>query len=396
MVNDFNQLYYRDAYQQEFTAEVLDVLEKKGKQWLCLTQTCFYPLGGGQPGDQGVLIYSDHQQKEEMVQVLDTCWIDQQIWHEVDQLIPVQTKIKGKINFARRYDFMQQHSGEHIISGIVNQKYGYHNVGFHINEEETTFDFDGKLTLDEIEQLEIEANQAIQKNIPIEIKYLTHEEQKNINYRSKLDLKEDVRLIVIEGYDQCACAGTHLKSTCEIGLIKIIKKENYKQGVRLTVLCGNRALKYFQKLNCITNTFTERLSANTDELINAFDKQIAEIQNLKSIINEKNKEWIDLFLKSVEPTDSHIILENKHFDKTDWKFICRSIIKKNNGIASILTQTANNKYILYMYSEEIDLRQYADIIRQNLNFKGGGNAGVLQGPVEGDIEKIKEKLSELR
>lgn len=393
MVNNFNQLYYRDAYQQEFTAEVLQTLEKTGKNWVCLSQTCFYPLGGGQPGDQGVLIYSDQQQKEEMINVLDTRLIEEQIWHEVDHIIPIHTIVKGKINFTRRYDLMQQHSGEHILSGIVNRKYGYHNVGFHINEEKTTFDFDGKLTLEQIEQLEIEANQAIQKNIPIDIQYLTHEEQKDLEYRSKLDLKEDVRLVVIAGYDQCACAGTHLKSTCEIGLIKIIKKENYKRGVRLTVLCGNRALKYFQKLNRITNAFTEQLSANTDELLKVFDKQMAEIQKLKMMIKEKNKDWLDLFLASVESTDRHIILDNQNFDKTDWKFICRSITQKTHGIASILTGAGENRYILYMYSEEVDLQQYANIIRQKLNFKGGGTAEVLQGSVEGNFEEIKKGLN---
>lgn len=395
MVNDFNQLYYQDSYQKEFDAQVLDFLEQHEEKWVHLSQTCFYPLGGGQPGDRGVLILSAGETDEEYIKVLDTRWKENKIWHQVNETIAPGTKVHGIIDFERRFDLMQQHSGEHIISGIVNRHFGYQNVGFHISEKEMTFDFNGMLNDEDILKLEIESNDAILKNIPIKVQIFTHEEQKNLSYRSKLDLKEDVRIVTIDGYDQCACAGTHLRMTSEIGLIKIIRKEKYKTGVRLTVLCGHRAFSYFQKLDGLMTQIGRTLSANLDGIMDSLSKQKEEIDTLKQIIHQKNEEWINLYLESLSQDNQHCILENNNFDKSEWKNIAQKIVRQTEGIVSIITSIEEEKYILFMYSESLDLRSFINPLKDALQFKGGGNQNIIQGPIIGNSAKIRKTLCEL-
>lgn len=405
MVNDFNQLFYQDSYQKSFDTGILSAEKYKNKNWLTFEKTCFYPLGGGQPGDQGFIqiieeVDQNHQNgfvSEHKIKVLDTIWHDGVIWHQVSQLLPIGSRIHGEIDFNRRYDLMQQHSGEHIISGIVNRKYGYKNVGFHINEEETTFDFDGDLSWEEIENLEIEANQAVLENIPIEIYYLNKEEQKKWNFRSKIALDDQVRVVYIPNYDSCACAGTHVHSTAEIGLIKIINRESYKGGVRLTVLCGGRSLKYYQKLQTVLRDSTSLLSANLDTLLMSIERKDEEINNLKEEIHQKNNAMIDLIIENqiLNSDNKNIILENNIFNKKELNYVVSQMAKKIDGFVALLTKQGEKKYSLYLYSEHHQLKDNISLLEKNLNFKGGGNKNLLQGRVCGKFKDIKTILSEI-
>ncbi|NLJ94880.1 MAG: alanyl-tRNA editing protein [Clostridiaceae bacterium] len=395
MVNNFNQLFYKDSYQKTFATKVIDSKTTKNKHWLAFEETCFYPLGGGQPGDQGYIQnLGTGQNNSEKITVLDTVWNQGKIWHHVSKLIPVDTKILGEINFERRFDLMQQHSGEHIVSGIINREYGYENVGFHINEVETTFDFDGDLTWEQIEKLELEANQAVLENIPIEIHYLDQASQKNWNYRSKLDLDDEIRIVHIPGYDTCACAGTHVRSTAEIGPIKIVDRESYKGGVRLTVLCGNRSLKYFQKLQNTVRESGALLSANIDSLADAIKKKEIEVIDLNEKINQKNNELIELILEN-NKLEKNIVLENPSFDKKEWNYVSSKIAENIDGFVAFIIKQSENRHLLYLRSEQYNLKKHIEMFRTEINFKGGGNENLLQGPVLGDLQKIKDVLNNI-
>lgn len=391
MVNNFNELYYKNTYLSEFQAKVVDQKIKDKKLWLSLSQTCFYPEGGGQPGDIGILQNIDEPNKK--VNVLDTVWSEGQIWHQVDSLLPNASLIKGIINFENRYDMMQQHSGEHIISGIVNRDFGYNNVGFNINNRETTFDFDGDLNWEQIEKIEQEANQAVTANIDIEIHLLKAEEQKQYSYRSKLNLKDTVRLVVVPGYDVCACAGTHVKKTGEIGQIKIIKRESYKGGVRLTVLCGQRSLKYHQKLSKIFREAAELLSANTQNFVPLIQRQVDEVSSLKKEIYDKNNSWLELYLDSLDVNTKKVILKNKPFNKNEWLYVCRKILTKVSGFVCLLNVIAPNSNFIFMHSENWDLKKYIPLLRKEFDFKGGGNSNTIQGPIAGNLEDIERFLN---
>ncbi|HHU53660.1 MAG TPA: alanyl-tRNA editing protein [Clostridiaceae bacterium] len=393
MVDNFGQLFYADPYQSEFTAEIISVKSEKNKLWLALSQTCFYPEGGGQPGDQGILQVIG--QDEQIVKVFDTIGSDSEIWHQVDQLLPEGTPIVGQIDFARRYDLMQQHSGEHIFSGIVNREYKYTNVGFNINATEMTFDFDGDLTWTQIAQVEKEANQAIYENIPIEIRYITKSEQDKWTYRSKLELDQNIRLVIIPGYDTCACAGTHLARTGEIGQIKIVKRESYKGGVRLTALCGARALSYFQNILQVMRNAGEIMSANPNNLIEKINNQQSEISNLKFQINKKNKAWLDLFAEKLQPNTKRIILCNPEFEKQEWKYVCRYLIGHASDFVCILRSENQHDHIIFLYSEKFDLKTLIPALKAKFDFRGGGNQKLIQGKLQGQLRIIEGFLNEI-
>lgn len=231
------KLYEADAYLGEFTASVEKCVSEAGIFKVALNQTAFYPEGGGQPADCGTLGNT---------RVLDVQEIDGTIWHTVTGPLEPGTKVVGKLDFQRRFSNMQNHTGEHIVSGLVAREYGYHNVGFHMGSEAVTVDFDGILTKEQLYELELQANGAVLQNAPVIVSYPSREELETMEYRSKKEIEGQVRLVTVEGYDCCACCGTHVASTGEIRLIKLLGVQKYKGGVRVSMLCGERAFRDYQ------------------------------------------------------------------------------------------------------------------------------------------------------
>ena len=222
------KLYDKDSHLKEFTGTVLSCKKTGEKYAVTLNRTAFFPEGGGQQSDRGYIggaYISDVQIK------------NGEILHFADKPLSVGQAYDCKLDFDFRFRNMQNHSGEHIISGIVHRLYGFNNVGFHLGAE-MTMDFDGELTRRQLDEIEDLANKAVCENLPVKAYYPTDEELKQLDYRSKLDLKENVRIVEIKGVDVCACCAPHVKATGEIGIIKILDFEKYKGGVRLIVKCG--------------------------------------------------------------------------------------------------------------------------------------------------------------
>lgn len=279
------KLYEADAYLGEFTATVEKCVSETGIFKVTLNQTAFYPEGGGQPADRGTL--GD-------ARVLDVQEIDGTIWHTVSELLEPGTEVVGKIDFERRFTNMQNHTGEHIVSGIVSRIYGYHNVGFHMGSEAVTVDFDGVLTKEQLFDVEMEANEAVLKNVPVTVSYPSGEELKQIDYRSKKEIEGQVRLVSVEGYDCCACCGTHVSRTGEIRLIKILGVQNYKGGVRVSMLCGETAFRDYMVKHSNIVGIAQLLSVKPEEagdaVVRLKEKNIElkkELKQLKKQINAK-------------------------------------------------------------------------------------------------------------
>lgn len=279
------KLYEADAYLGEFTATVEKCVSETGIFKVTLNQTAFYPEGGGQPADRGTL--GD-------ARVLDVQEIDGMIWHTVSELLEPGTEVVGKIDFERRFTNMQNHTGEHIVSGIVSRIYGYHNVGFHMGSEAVTVDFDGVLTKEQLFDVEMEANEAVLKNVPVTASYPSGEELKQIDYRSKKEIEGQVRLVSVEGYDCCACCGTHVSRTGEIRLIKILGVQNYKGGVRVSMLCGETAFRDYMVKHSNIVGIAQLLSVKPEEagdaVVRLKEKNIElkkELKQLKKQINAK-------------------------------------------------------------------------------------------------------------
>lgn len=403
MVNNFDQLFYQKPYLSEFSADLLDWKEGRDGLWFRLSQSCFYPLGGGQPGDRGEITLGGLNEStgtEVRLKVVDTVLEDGWIWHRLEKPsadldLVKGLKVYGKIDFDRRFDFMQQHTGEHIVSGLVKQKYGYNNVGFKISEAETSFDFDGDLSWPELKELELLANEAIYKNLKVEVTYPGRDQLPSLEYRSKLDLSGPVRLVVIPGYDQCACAGTHVARTGEIGQIKIIKRESYKSGVRLHLLCGKRALLYQQKLQSTLNEAGQILSANLDNFIDLSKARESEIGQLKQAVEDRGKAWAKLLTANLENDRLSILVSPSIFSKKEWLPMARSIAGHLAGFVAFMTTKEDGSRFLFLHSEKLELNEFLPALKEHLAFKGGGNRSTLQGPLEARPVEVANFLRNL-
>ena len=231
------KLFYEDSHMITFSA-VVQACEKVGDYYeAVLDRTAFFPEGGGQLADTGVL---------DGVPVLDAQERESLIYHLLEKPLEVGKTVEGKIDWEERFSKMQQHSGEHIVSGIVHALYGYDNVGFHMGADAITIDFNGPLTKEQLQDIEYRANQAVAWNLEVQVHYPTKEELANIKYRSKIEIEGQVRLVTVPGHDACACCAPHVKRTGEIGIIKLIGLQNYKGGVRVSMLCGFRALADYE------------------------------------------------------------------------------------------------------------------------------------------------------
>ncbi|MBQ9158694.1 MAG: alanyl-tRNA editing protein, partial [Erysipelotrichaceae bacterium] len=251
------ELYYDDAYRSEFQATVLSCEEDKKGYALTLDATAFYPEGGGQPYDTGTL---------NEAKVLEVHRKDDRIIHTVDTYLKPGTVVTGKIDVDRRFDLMQQHSGEHVFSGLVHKHFGYDNIGFHLGEKEVVLDFSGPLDHDEVSFIEAECNKMIQKNIPVEVTYPNDEELSVLDYRSKKELSGKIRIVSIQDYDVCACCGTHVRKIGEVGYCKVLSLSTKKGNARISVLFGKRATDYMAKIYEEVTTVSTLISKNPLEI----------------------------------------------------------------------------------------------------------------------------------
>ena len=231
------KLFYEDSHLKEFTAKVISCKPYKEQYKVVLDRTAFFPEGGGQYADTGML---------DDVRVLDVHEKEGIIYHTTEKALEAGKTVTGKINWEERFEKMQQHTGEHIVSGLVHERFGYNNVGFHLGSDYCTMDFDGTLTKEQLREIELAANQAVWKNIDIVVTYPSKEELANMDYRSKIEIEGQVRIVTVPGYDVCACCAPHVKKTGEIGMLKLVNMVNYKGGERITMLCGVRALKDYE------------------------------------------------------------------------------------------------------------------------------------------------------
>ncbi len=381
------KLYYIDSYIKRFSAKVISCEEYKENYKVVLDKTAFYPEGGGQPADKGNLSNSI---------VSNVIIKDEIIYHIVDTPLKVGEEVEGSINFDRRFDMMQQHSGEHIISGIINKKYGYNNVGFHLGEEYMTADIDGELTDEQISEIETLANEAIYQNLSLAITIQTNEEVKNKIYRSKIELNGDVRLVEVPGYGICACCGTHVKQTGEIGIIKIIDRVKHRGGMRLTVVCGRRAVKdYDYKQNIIYSTMG-LLSASPDKIIYQIERLKEELSEAKIRQSEIIGTLISYKIDEILNTDREVyLIDEQTMPMEDVRRMCIEMIGRTNKICMIVRKEGEiYKYVIGSKSE--DIRDISRKINAEFNGKGGGNSELCQGSIVTQIEELTKFIMEMK
>ena len=251
-MTETRRLYYEDVYKKEFTATVVECRERKKGYAVILDESAFYPEGGGQPSDVGTL--GD-------VQVTEVHEKDGELLHYTDKPLEAGTKVEGKIDWNRRFDLMQQHSGEHMVSGIIHAKYGYDNVGFHMGSDVLTVDLNGMLDEAQLAEIEREVNEKVWEDKEVVITYPTAEELEVLDYRSKKELTGQVRIVTFPGVDVCACCGTHVTHTGEIGMVKLLSVVKFRDGIRMEMICGKRVLDAMGEIDGDLCQFTKEMNA---------------------------------------------------------------------------------------------------------------------------------------
>ena len=387
------QKYYEaDAYRREADALILAAEpDGRGGGKLALDGTVFYPEGGGQPADHGTLTLPDGTQ----LTVTDVHEQGGVIWHRVDALPHTAapgTAVTGRIDWAWRFDKMQQHTGEHILSGILHQMFGAENVGFHIGSDAVRMDTSVPISAEGLREAELAANRIVWQNVPVLITYPTREELAQMTYRSKKEIEGQVRIVTIPGADVCACCGTHTAATGAVGQIKILAAENYKGGVRLSVVCGERALLAAQAMRQRQADIGALLSAKPSETAHAVHRVYDEYTALKFAHFGLCGELFDALAAQVAPGGDAIRIV-PGLDPDGLHRLAARLSEATTGLCAALT--ANEKGTGYCLAQAGgDVRALTKALNTALNGRGGGKPGICQGSCAAAPEQVETFLKE--
>ncbi len=377
------KLYYLDSHTTEFTAVVRSCASGKHGYDVVLDRTAFYPEGGGQPGDRGFLNH---------VPVTDTHEAGGEIVHYCEQPLAVGETVTGRLDWPWRFQLMQQHSGEHMVSGLVNAAYGYQNVGFHMGKDAVTIDFDGMLTEEQLFAIEARVNGLIWQDIPVEILWPDAEALQALSYRSKKELSGDVRIVRFPGVDLCACCGTHVRRTGEIGLVKFLSVQKFHEGVRIEMLSGGRALEYLSKTWEQNRKVSGLLSAKPFETAASAARIQQELNDTKFRLGQLEDQ---LFRRKAEDYRGvgDVLLFETDLKPDALRRLTDAVLHTCGGRCAVFSQTSDG-YQYAMGQPDGDLRSFTKALNQALNGRGGGKPGFVQGSVKADraaIEAFFEK-----
>ena len=372
------KLYYIDSYIKAFNATVHSCVKSVNCWEIILDKTAFFPEGGGQKADSGYIGDAF---------VFDVQEINGEIIHYAESEVVIGKEYQCSIDWDTRFSRMQQHSGEHIISGIINSIYGYDNVGFHMENDYVTIDFNGELDRSQLDDIEDIANKAIYKNYNIKCFFPDENELDKMQYRSKLDLTENVRLVEIENVDLCACCAPHVKKTGEIGLIKILEFMRHRGGVRLTVKSGFDALKDYRnkytsvyEVSNLLSSKQEEITSSVERIKNDLDNLYREYHNYKLSVAEDAKKML------VSKNDcSYFITSN--FDADMMRLLVNFGMEKSS-LSIVFSGDDDNGYSYIAGSLKLDMKEIAKTINSALNGRGGGRDTMIQGKISGKKDDI--------
>lgn len=382
MSESMNELFYKDEYAKEFDATVVSCTPEKKGFAVVLSDTAFYPEGGGQPADHGTL---------GTAKVTDVKRKDGVILHMTDKALPVGETVHGVIDWQRRFDFMQNHSGEHIVSGLVHRKYGYDNVGFHMSDK-VTIDFNGPLTWEEALDIERQANAVLWANARTVVTYPTKEELTHIDYRSKKELTGTVRLVEFPGADLCACCGTHVERAGEVGVIKMISLMNHRDGVRLELLCGRWAMEYMDQILDANTAIAQSFSVKPLKTVGAVEKAQKEIVELAHKLTDANRRYFRMKAAAF-PEEKLMIDWEEDMQPGDLRKGLDVLVEIGKADVYVLISKGADDMAYYVIgSAKEDVRPAGKALNAALSGRGGGSKEAVQGTWKGAKEEIDEKV----
>lgn len=381
------KLYDLDAYAIEFDAIVVScekIEDEAGKRYaVVLEETLFFPEEGGQSPDKGTI---------NGIKVLDVQIKEDVIIHTLEQPAAAGERVHGVIDWNHRFSNMQQHSGEHIFSGLVHTRFGYDNVGFHLSDNIVTMDFNGILSPEDAAEIEYAVNEVIIKNIPVEVSFPTKEELAELSYRSKIEIEGQVRIITIPGVDTCACCAPHVKRTGEIGMLKVMTLQNYKGGVRISMLCGFRALNAFREKAAVVNAISNTLTSNQEMLPDLVEKMKKSNQDLKYQLAEAKQKLIAVKMAEIPAEQKDVLLFESGLETPVVRNAVNELVASHEGVCGIFVGNEEEGYNFILGSSCIDCREVAALLREKVNARGGGSARMIQGSVKAAEQELRNLL----
>lgn len=380
---DTVKLYYENAYTQDFTAVVESCEAVKNGFAVTLDRTAFYPEGGGQPADHGTLGEA---------RVLDVHEKDGVVTHLCDRALSVGAEVSGRIDWARRFDHMQQHSGEHIISGLLCSTFHCDNVGFHMGADVVTIDYNAPITWEQALEVERRANAYIWADHPIRIWYPSAEELAALPYRSKKELTGAVRITEFPGADRCACCGTHVASSGQVGLLKLLSCQKFRDGVRLELLCGQRALDCLAAGWEQARQIGQALSVKPQSAFAAVSRLQEELLSLKE--KAARLEEADFAHTAAQYRGAGSVLHiAEPLDGDGARRLCDAIAKAAGGRCAVFAgQDGDYRYAVIESGG--DLRQFIKDMNTALHGRGGGRDGFAQGSAACTAEEVRAFFQE--
>lgn len=371
------RLYNDDPYLKEFDARVIEVIPYEGKYGIVLDRTAFYPEGGGQPFDTGRL------NTESVVQVVEK---DGELLHIVNEP-PLSKEVKGHIDWGRRFDYMQQHTGQHILSECFEKLLSGSTDSFHLGKDVVSIEINiDSFSEDDGLRIENMANDVIYRNLPVTARVVTNDELKNIPLRKKPKVDENIRIVEVEDFDYSPCGGTHVRATGELGMIKIKGWEKCKGGIRFTFVCGYRALRDYALQNSIIRALGEKLSVRDTDIVEAVSKVLNDCRIIEKQLSIANQELIKLEAARIieeSPISGGIRLVSRIFDSrsiNDAKLLAQHLTQVP-GTVALLACRNESAQAIFSRSEDIsiDMNNLIKSVFPIIDGKGGGNNRTAQG-----------------
>ena len=385
------ELYYEDAYMKEFDAEILQCREKAGEggrgpdlQYeIVLDRTAFFPEEGGQSPDRGCLLSAGKSAAVTDVQIRDGLII-----HTADAPFPEGAVVHGVLDFEHRFSNMQQHSAEHLYSGLVFARFGWVNVGFHLSDTEVTMDYSGPLTAEEAASIELEVNRKIWENIESRQEFPTEDELKELTYRSKVEIDGQVRLVIFPGCDVCACCAPHVARTGEIGLFKILSVQNYKGGVRIHMLAGERAFRYLSAGHDSLQETARMLSTSQELVPERVEKLRTDIAEARYALTRTQSALLDMQADALPEDQDNVCLFTRGLDDAVIRRTVNRLMAVHAGVCGIFdgTDETGYRYVLGSLGDPAAMQQK---LREQLQARGGGRPPLMQGSVKASRSRIE-------
>lgn len=378
-----DKLFYADSHQIRFEAKVIScAITPKGYEAV-LDRTAFFPEGGGQAADTGRLGEA---------KVLDVHERKGIIYHLLDRKVEEGEMLSGEIDWDQRFSRMQQHSGEHIVSGLIHERFGYDNVGFHLGEAVCTLDVSGPLTKQELKEIEEAANEVVYQNVCVEVEYPDKECLAKMEYRSKIEIEGQVRIVRIGDVDTCACCAPHVNTTGEIGMIKFIQSQNYKGGMRITMVCGRRALGDYQTKEESVKKIMASLCSKEELIAESVERLKEENAGLKNQIHTLYREILEH--KAAAYEGQSVVCAFETLDGSLPKEYMNLLLARGAEVCAVFAGSDMEGYRYVIGSRNRDVRPISKAINEAFAGRGGGKAEMVQGSLTGQQTAIRSVFEE--